>query len=100
MADKLRVTTQMLHSDAESIKKDIESIKTAVVRMQDEITQLHSMWTGPAHEAFKANLNGDMAGALALVKELETFTSDLDTASDTYKLCSEKVDSYIDSIKL
>ncbi len=100
MAEKLRITTQMLQKDAESIRKNVENIKSAIIRMQDEATQLHAMWTGPAHEAFKAQFDNDMAGALSLVKDLESYVSGLEGASDTYKQCSDKVDSYIDQIRL
>ena len=100
MADKLRITTQTLQRDAESIRKSIETIKNAVNRMQDEGAQLHTMWAGPSHDAFKAQFDSDIVAALALIKDLETFVSGLDKAAGEYKECSEKVDSIIAEIKL
>lgn len=100
MADKLKINTQTLQRDTENIRKNIDVIKNAVNRMQEEGTRLHTMWSGPSHDAFKAQFDSDVVAALALIKDFESFAEGLNRAADKYKECSEKVDTIIAEIKL
>lgn len=100
MADKLRITTESLSKDINSFRAGVETIASSFQSMRDEATQLHAMWEGASHDAFRTQFDTDMQMAMELVKELKDFAAKLETANDGYKRCSDQVNSYIDAISL
>ncbi len=100
MADKLRITTEVLTKDTDSFKEKTSILTSAIEGMKDDVALLHGMWKGPSHEAFTAQFNSDMEAAEMLIKQLTDYSAKLESAAAEYQRCSNQVDSYIDSIRL
>ena len=52
MADRIEIETSLLAQDKDTIQGEIQSLKTYMTQMREQMEQLSGMWEGPAKEAF------------------------------------------------
>lgn len=100
MADKIKVNTTRLGTDAESVKSNIQKIKKSMEDMKKDVTQLDSMWDGPTSEAFKKAFQDDMNALNTIIKNLEQIYNFETTAKSKYESCERQVASKVSGIRV
>lgn len=100
MADKLRITTEQLTRDIAELNSNINTIYSAIEKIRTEGAVLNSMWDGPSHDVFIQQFEANLVAAEDLIKELKTYSAALETAKGQYDTCVNRVDGFINSIRL
>ena len=100
MADKIRINTNRLGTDAESIKRYIDNLANEVENMQNSVQALKKMWEGPSCQAFYKAFQDDMHAMETVIKNLKSIWTYDTNAKKEYENCERKVSSMIADIRV
>lgn len=100
MADKIRINTNRLGTDAESIKRYIDNLANEVENMQNSVHALKNMWEGPSCQAFCKAFQDDMRTVETVIKNLKRIWTYDTNAKKEYENCERKVSSMIADIRV
>ncbi len=100
MIDKIRIDTVRLGTDADRADGYIKNISREISNMKNSVSQLDSMWDGPASDAFKKAFADDMNAAAAIMKNLESLHTYETNAKAEYEKCERRVSSLVSEIKV
>ena len=100
MADKIRIHTDWLGTDADRIYGYMENIVKEMADMKQSVAALEHMWEGLGKEAFHKAFWDDMNAVDQAVKSLKELY-DYDTnAKKQYENCNRKIAAMISDIKV
>jgi len=100
MADRIRINTDRLGTDAARIQGYIGNIMKEMSDMKQSVSALEHMWEGPGQSAFHKAFWNDMEAveqAAASLKELYEYNTN---AKTQYEQCDRKVASMIADMKV
>ena len=100
MADRIRINTDRLGTDAGRIQGYIGNITKAMSDMKQSVSALEHMWEGPGQQEFHKSFWNDMEAvemAVGNLKELYEYGAN---AKTQYEQCDRKVASMIADIKV
>lgn len=100
MAKVIRFDTDRLNEDMVSISELIKSMRERVRNLENQITELEGMWTGPGSDAFKNALRSDLVGLVMVIENLEKLNGYEDKACGKFRRCEDKVSAAIDEIRV
>ena len=101
MADtRIEINTGTLGRDIGSIDGEIRKINTQINNLKSTLSQLQSMWDGPAKTAFSTEVTEDIARLSVLTADISRFTRSTEEAKIAYETCERNAGQIIDSIRV
>lgn len=98
--DKIRINTNRLGTDAETVKSCIDKFAGEIENMKGSVTALERMWEGPSCKAFHKAFLDDMRAMETVIKNLRSIYSYDTNAKKEYETCERKVSSLIADIRV
>ena len=98
-SNKIKINTDSLNSDAQSVGDSIAKIRNVSARLRRELETLDSMWDGAASETFKSVYNSDLEFLDEVLKKLDSFNGFENSARSKYDDCEQKVRDVLSGIK-
>ncbi len=99
MSSEIRVDTGRLKRDADSVGNLIRTMERQITDIQSEISQMNSMWIGPAKTAFQKAVSDDIRSAREVLAELKSLQSFESQAREKYDQCEQQVSALVDALK-
>ncbi len=96
---RIRVNTDSLKSDAQSVADSINYIDKLLSDLEDDFNKLDAMWDGSANEAFRREYSSDIEGLRTVINNLRVFNRFENTAREKYDACEQSVGNIVASIK-
>jgi len=100
MADRIEIETSLLAQDKDTIQGEIQSLKTHMTQMREQMEQLSGMWEGPAKEAFMNQFWSDFDYIQSFLTEMDTYTEAMEYAQREYEKCENDVAQIIGAIQI
>lgn len=100
MANKIKINTIRLNSDANEIASRITSLTQEMNALKQSVNQMNSMWTGEAKNAFVAAFNNDMKALETMIKDIESIHTYETNAKTKYENCERQVEQLVNSIRV
>lgn len=100
MSSLLKIETERLQKDIDSINEQISYIKKYVSQMRSAEQQLEAMWEGTAKITFREQFESDCQELNEIVKLIEDYRTKLLTAKREYLMANDNVSSIIKSIRI
>lgn len=100
MADKIKINTNRLGTDAENIKRYMDNLAGEVQNMRNSVNALRSMWEGQSCDAFYQAFSDDMRAMEAVIKNLKRIWTYDTNAKKEYENCERKVSAMIADIRI
>ncbi len=100
MANRIKVNTRKLGTDAETVRMCISNMKKQITQLQQQVSQLDSMWDGQSSEAFKKAVHDDIKSLDVIFSNLEKIYKYEAEAKKSYESCEKKVGSAVTNIKV
>lgn len=98
--DKIKIDTNRLGTDAESIKYYMDNLAREIENMKGSVTALEGMWEGPGCKAFHKAFQDDMRAMETVIKNIRSIYSYDTNAKKEYESCERKVSSMIADIRV
>ena len=99
MANKIKINTTRLNTDANEIASRITSLKKEMEAMKQSVNQLNNMWTGEAKNAFVNAFNDDMNALTTLINNINSIHTFESNAKTKYENCEKQVQELVNSMK-
>lgn len=96
----IEVNTNTLKADVSAIAEELRGISADDEKLRVILSQLGSMWDGPAKQAFELAVQDDLNRLRDLVKALNGLTSKTGQAREEYDRCENAVSQIVSSIKV
>ncbi len=100
MSDYIRVSTDNINRDRESIQSELNGIDRAVNDLQQEMQSLSQTWEGPAWQNFQGQVSSDIENMHAVCEKVSGFISHMEYASREYQKCENQVQNLVNSIRV
>lgn len=100
MADYIEIDTVALERDRQTIRSELDKIRTGIDRLREKMVNLGAMWEGPAHDAFMAQFNTDYVFIQEFCSEIGKYTETMEYAQKEYQKCDNAVQQAIASIRI
>lgn len=100
MADRIRIHTGRLGSDAQRILSLLQKIQKEMDAMKQKAAALEHMWEGPGQEEFQKAWRNDMESVMAAVREAEGIYGYDVNAKKQYEQCERKIAAMIEEMKV
>ncbi len=100
MADRIKVHTDRLGTEAGRIQGYMQSMAKELADMEQSISALERMWEGPSKEAFHKAIWGDLRMVAAAVRGVEDICSYDRNAKEQYEQCDRKIGSLVADIEV
>ncbi len=100
MADRIRINTERLGTDAGRVQGYIRSIEKEMAGMKQSVAVLETMWEGPGRNAFHQAWKEDMEIVAEAVRSLEEIYTYNTNAKKQYENCDRKVAALIADIRI
>lgn len=97
-AKEIEIETNTLARDIGELTDELETARGFIRTMAEDMTELDSMWDGPANEAFMAQFGMDVQYAEELCNMVQKLSECMDYAKKQYDICEAEVSSLISSI--
>lgn len=100
MSEKIKVNTNRLKNDADSVKVNIAKMQASMNSLKRDVTKLNTMWTGATSDAFKKAFKDDMNALNTMISNLEKIYSFETNAKAKYENCEKKVASLVSGMRV
>ncbi len=100
MADRIRINTDRLGTDASRIQGYIGNIKKEIANMEQSVCALENMWEGSGRSAFHKAFWDDIQAIETAVRSMEELCAYNKNAKKQYETCDRKVASLIAEIRI
>lgn len=97
---EIAINTSTLRSDINELKSILSTTRKQAEDMFSQITELDTMWDGPANETFNNQFRHDYQNTINLCKTVESIIECMEYAREQYDLCENEVGSIVDSISI
>ena len=97
---EITVNTSTLAGDIEELRGALSSARTQLSEMFGQVTELDTMWDGPANEEFNRQFGNDYENAKRLCETIESLLACMEYARDQYNLCENEVNSIVSAIAI
>lgn len=96
---EIEINTDSLGRDIESLRSALDSVKKDKNKMVEEITQLSTMWKGPANEAFIRQFSSDCVSFDNLIQTIEEMIRAMENAKKEYVSCDKRVYDIVKTVR-
>lgn len=100
MADYIKVSTQGIGRDKDSIQQELEGIGQSVESLYQEMQSLGQTWEGPAWQNFQGQVASDIENMQLICEKISGFLEHMEYARTEYQKCENQVGSLVDSIRI
>lgn len=100
MAEYIKVSSQRIGQDKESILEELKGIEHAVESLYTGMQALGQTWEGPAWNAFQGQVASDIENMQAINGKLSEYLTHMEYAQNEYVQCENKVEQLVSSIKI
>lgn len=100
MANILKIETERLKRDIDSIDRNIAAVKNSITRTQAALRHLNFMWDGEAKKAFRTSADTDIQEMRSVLVLLTKYRNSLEQASKTYDSAASSAEAMIRAIKI
>lgn len=100
MADRIRINTDRLGTDASRVQGYIGNITKEIANMKQSVSALENMWDGPSRSAFHKAFWDDMQAIETAIRSMEELCAYNKNAKKQYEACDRKVASLISEIRI
>lgn len=100
MADYIEVNIQTLEQDVKDMEEALALVRTDMKNMFDSVTELDTMWDGPANTVFKHQFSVDKQTFETLCEAVDGILDSMDKAKDSYRKCEASVKDEINRIRI
>lgn len=94
------VDTDNLRKDISTLRQYLRLIEKVHAELRDKMTEVSSMWEGPAKEAFHQQFRNDCAELIESCKQIREVLESMDAAAKEYDSCDSRIKSIIDAIQV
>lgn len=100
MADIIEINIGTLANDIEDMQTELKALRDEMKFAFDAVTELDSMWNGPANDAFNQKFQQDHEAMNEMCKTIDSLILFMENARDEYRKCEGAVSDEIDSIRI
>lgn len=100
MADIIEININTLANDIGDMQAELKALRDEMKFAFDAVTELDSMWNGPANDAFNKAFDMDHQAMNDMCKTIESLIGYMENARDEYRKCESAVSAEIDSIRI
>lgn len=100
MSEYIEITTQNLDADRNTIQEEVKALQNDVKEFAEEISQLNSLWEGPASAAFARQAAEDVEKIKEICSTLAEYIESMEYAAKSYVKCEKTVTDIIDKIRV
>lgn len=100
MAKEITVDTDLLKTDIDTMQESLTQLNKLVEDVFSDITELDTMWDGPANEEFNRQFKSDYETMKSQCDVINNMIEHYDYADKEYVKCENEVDSIVKSIKI
>ncbi len=94
------VDTDILRKDISRLRQYLRAIEHIHAELRDKMTEVSSMWEGPAKEAFHQQFRDDCAELIEACKQINEVLESMDAAAKEYDSCDSRIKSIIGAIQV
>ncbi len=94
------VDTDYLRQTVNDLRQYLQVLKNTHAELRDKMTEISSMWEGPAKDAFHLQFKTDCTELVEVCKQIEDILKSMEHAVKEYDACDDKVRSIIDAIRI
>lgn len=99
MADYIEVNVETLEMDIKIMQDTLKQVREDMKGMFDSVSELDTMWDGPANEAFIHQFGIDHQTFQSLCDSVDGIIDSMENAKDAYRKCEGAVKDEINRIK-
>ena len=100
MADIIEINLSSLDSDIEAMTEELGLLRGDMNKAYESVSELDSMWNGPANDAFNKAFVDDKAAMDELCTTIQSLIDFMVNAAKEYRTCESNVSAEIDAIKI
>lgn len=100
MAKQIKIDTDRLNGDLNSIREKIDNIRGWLRNIEEQAAVLDGMWTGPGSEAFKAAFHSDIRALSTIISNLDDLNKYEDKACGRFRRCENKVREAVEELRV
>lgn len=97
---EIAISTDNLGRDIERFRGLLRELKQNKSKMVEEISELNTMWKGPANDTFVKQFQSDCISFDNLCKTIEEMIQAMEHAKTEYEKCDNKVNSLVRAIRI
>lgn len=97
---QIEIDTLQLRDSTASLRETIAELQAQIGLTSDTLTELDSMWDGPANRAFMAGYEKNRALFNDFCADLEALANALEYAAKAYESCEGQVEELVASIHI
>ena len=97
---EIAVNTSTLANDIDELRTALTSARAQLDDMFNQVTELDTMWDGPANEEFNRQFGNDYENAKNLCKTIDSIIECMVFAKDQYNICENDVNSIVSAITI
>lgn len=100
MSEKIKVNTNRLGADADSVRASIAKMQQSMKSLKNDAAKLNAMWTGATSDTFKKVFEDDMNALSTMISNLDKIYSFETNAKTKYETCEKKVSSLVSGMRV
>ena len=100
MHQEIGVNTNTLASQVDSLRAELERVRSDIDGMYEAVQTLDTMWDGPANDAFRTQFTTDKEAMEELCKTVQSIIDSMDNAKKEYDSCEMNVSQIISAIQI
>ena len=100
MADVIGINIGTLANDITQMQNELKGLENEMKLAFDSVTELDTMWNGPANDAFNRAFESDRQAMEEMCKIIGSLIDYMENARDEYRKCEASVSSEIDAIRI
>jgi uncharacterized protein YukE len=97
---EIAIDTSTLNTDIGELQTALDSAKMQLEDMYTQMTELDTMWDGPANEEFNIQFKLDYTNTKSLFETIASLIECMEYARDQYNSCENEVGSLVNSIRI
>ena len=97
---EITVNTSTLTGDINELKSALASARAQLKEMFNQVTELDTMWDGPANQEFNKQFGIDYENSSNLCNTVESLIGCMEYARNQYNTCENEVNSLVSSISI
>ncbi len=95
---EITVDTAILAADVNELQEALAIVEDRLKKMFDHVTELDTMWDGPANEEFNRQFADDHENSREMCKTVQSIIDNMQYAREQYDICENEVNSIISAI--
>lgn len=96
----IEINIRTLDNDIGDMQNEVKALRDEMKQAFNAVTELDSMWNGPANDAFNRAFQQDNEAMEEMCRTIDSLIGFMENARDEYRKCEVAVSSEIDSIRI